>query len=122
MRSISSETIFFIVLIAQKYSGKVDLWGVFRQCHKPVAKLNTTIRFYLIAQHLGNGLDTMAMIKTNRLFASSILLARQGLYDVLLLIGALGFFSEYACVTFWNNTSFSFIHQAENIPSHLFQE
>ena len=23
------------------------------------------------------------------------------------LIGALGFFSEYACVTFWNNTSFS---------------
>ena len=31
------------------------------------------------------------------------------------------FFSEYACVTFWNNTSFSFIHQAENIPSHLFQ-
>ena len=32
------------------------------------------------------------------------------------------FFSEYACVTFWNNTSFSFIHQAGNIPSHLFQE
>ena len=30
------------------------------------------------------------------------------------------FFSEYACVTFWNNTSFSFIHQAGNIPSHLF--
>ena len=24
------------------------------------------------------------------------------------------------CVNFWNNTSFSFIHQAENIPSHLF--
>ena len=24
-------------------------------------------------------------------------------------------------VTFWNNTSFSFIHQAGNIPSHLFQ-
>ena len=37
------------------------------------------------------------------------------------LIGALGFFSEYACVTFWNSTSFSFIHQAGNIPSHLFQ-
>ena len=36
--------------------------------------------------------------------------------------GILGknFFSEYACVTFSNNTSFSFIHQAENIPSHLF--
>ena len=32
------------------------------------------------------------------------------------------FFSEYACVTFWNNTSFSFIHQAENIPSHLFHK
>ena len=29
-------------------------------------------------------------------------------------------FSEYTCVTFWNNTSFSFIHQAGNIPSHLF--
>ena len=31
MRSISSEIIFFIVLIAQKYSGKVDLWAAFRQ-------------------------------------------------------------------------------------------
>ena len=31
------------------------------------------------------------------------------------------FFSEYACVTFWNNTSFSFIHQAGNIPSQFFQ-
>ena len=31
MRSIFSEIIFFIVLIAQKYSGKVDLWGAFRQ-------------------------------------------------------------------------------------------
>ena len=30
--------------------------------------------------------------------------------------------SEYACVTFWNNISFSFIHQAENIPSHLFNK
>ena len=35
-------------------------------------------------------------------------------------LGFFFFFSEYACVTFWNNTSFSFIHQAGNIPSHLF--
>lgn len=78
MRSISSEILFFIVLIAQNFLEKMDLWGAFRQCHKPVAKLNATIRFYLIAQHLGDGLDTMAMDKTNRLFVSSILLARQG--------------------------------------------
>ena len=46
MRSISSEIIFFIVLIAQKYSGKENLmWSVYRQCRKPVAKLNTAIRF-----------------------------------------------------------------------------
>ena len=49
--------------------------------------------------------------------ASELVIGRS---QVRLLIGALGFFSEYACVTFWNNTSFSFIHQAGNIPSHLF--
>ena len=30
MRSMSSKIIFYIVLIAQKYSGKVDLWGALR--------------------------------------------------------------------------------------------
>ena len=30
MRSMSSKIIFFIVLIAQKYLGKVDLWGALR--------------------------------------------------------------------------------------------
>ena len=66
MHLTSSEIVFFIVLIAQKYSGKVDLWGAFWQCHKPVAKFNTTIIYkVLIAQHLGNRLDTMTMAKAN---------------------------------------------------------
>ena len=55
MRSISSEIIFFIALITQEYSGNVDLWGAFRQCHKPVAKLNTTIRFNTHEIHAASG-------------------------------------------------------------------
>ena len=51
------------MLISQKYSGKVDLWVAFKQCHKPVAKLTQQQR--LMAQHLGNGLDTTATAKTN---------------------------------------------------------
>ena len=40
------------------------LWAAFSQCHKPVAKLNTTISFN--SSILSNVLDTMPVAKTNK--------------------------------------------------------